>query len=382
MSHLQTQTHTHTQTHIKNEYTYTTQNVTNKYIPRKYKYMSLKEIEDTVANPKFGENIEIDTSYSAYQGISLFQDLNFTANANTYISSNVYPGHNSYQGKSLDQDYNNYNLKPPVYTVPIPPVYAIPIPSFSNTGCIYSNTDSRVSERDYTETSFLKTKKGIFVKIGSNVLIKKTYYQYNICINHKGTIKKILKKDNGHWYFFVEIENEEIKKQIIKIHHYLEKNNDKKFKYPFFKDINQEKSWIVISNKTENFELIESSNESKVTSTNTVTTSASVSASGSTSASSSASVSVSASSFELTSAAHFANINAEILAAAAISARLKAKSDAFWNVCNTLSTLSTSATLATSATSATSASSATSAISATSATLATTFPASKKQKIV
>ena len=367
MSYTHSHTHTHTHRHIKNEYTYATQNVTNKYIPRKYKYMSLKEIEDTVANPNFGENIEIDTSYSAYQGPSLFIDLNFgsglnfTANANTYISSNVYPGHNSYQDKSLDQDYNNYNLKPPVYTVHIPPVYTVPIPSFSNTG-------SRVSERDYTETSFLKTKKGIFVKIGSNVLIKKTYNQYKICINHKGTVKKILKKDNGHWYFFVEIENEEIKKQIIKIHHYLEKNNDKKFKYPFFKDINQEKSWIVIPNKTENFELIVSSNESKVTSTNTVTTSTSVSASGSTSASSSASGSGSAS--ELTSAAHFANINAKILAAAAISARLKAKSNAFWNVCNTLSTLSTSATSATLGTSALSASS------------ATTFPASKKQKIV
>lgn len=292
------------------------------------KYMSLKEIEFLVANPNFGENIMIDINYYADPVSSLFQssypDLSRVSNTNsTYAGQSIYTGHSSY----LDYNYNyNYNLKPsvfpkaPVYVGPNSyqakslnldynlklPVYTVPIPSI---------------DKDSKETSFLKTKKGVFIKIGSNVLIKKTYNQYKICINHKGTVKKIF-KINGNWYFFVEIENEEIRKQIIEIHHYLEKNNNKKFKYPFFKDINQEKSWIVIQNKTENFELIESSNESSVLLT--VPTSISKP--------SNSPISKSADHFD---AAYFANVNAKIIAAEAISARLKAKSDAFLNVFNT-----------------------------------------------
>lgn len=282
--------------HIKNENSIAKQNVSRKY-------MSLKEIEDAITNPNFGENIEINTGYCAY------------------------PGHSLYQRESLSKslDYN-YNLKPPVYTVPIPPVYAIPIPSFSNTYCTYSNTDSRVSERDCIETPFIKTKKGVYIKKGSNILIKKTCNQYKICINHKGTVKKIFKINNGKWNLLVEIENEEIKKQIIKIHHYLEKNNNKKFKYPFFKDINQEKSWIVIQNKTENFELIEYSNESIVPVVVPVAVPRSISKPAN------SPISKLADHFD---AAYFANVNAEIIAAEAISARLKAKSDVFLNVFNT-----------------------------------------------
>jgi hypothetical protein len=83
-------------------------------------------------------------------------------------------------------------------------------------------------------------------------------------------------------------------------------------------------------------ELIESNNESIVTSTSTT-----LPATTSTNTSS--------------TAAHFANVNANILASAATFARLKADSDAFWNVFNT---------------------------SATSASIVTTFPVSKKQKMI
>ena len=257
--------------HIKNENSIAKQNISRKY-------MSLKEIEDAITNPNFGENIEINTGYC------------------------VCLGHNLYQGESLSKslDYN-YNLRPPLYTVHVPPLVY-------NCSVNHVRADCRANNTGSIETPFLKTKKGVSIKKGSKVLIKKTYNQYKICINHKGTVKKIFKIDNGNWYFFVEIENEEIRKQIIEIHHYLEKNNNKKFKYPFYKDINQEKSWIVIPNKTENFELIEYNNESIVTSTSTNTSS---------------------------TASHFANVNANILASAATFAHLKADSDAFWDVFNT-----------------------------------------------
>lgn len=278
-----------------------TQKKTKKSIAKKNvssKYMSLKDIDNVVANPNFGKNIEIYTGYSSYPDSRLglnvnaytsnsayfgeSQDLNYNYNYNYNVRPSVFPkltvftGSSSYLGESLNLDYN---LKPPLYAVPIPPL-------------VYNHT---VSVIDCIETPFIKTKKGISIQKGSNVLIKKTYNQYKICINHKGIIKKIF-KINGNWYFFVEIENEEIRKQIIEIHNYLEKNNNKKFKYPFFKDINQEKSWIVIPNKTEYLELIESNNESIVASTSTTLV-----ATTSTNTSS--------------SAAHYDYVNANILAA-------------------------------------------------------------------
>jgi len=341
------------------------------------KYMSLKEIDYAVANPNFGENITIDISYCTNPVSSLFQssypDLSTVSNTDsryhsqvyranitgstvsngdsrasitgcTYAGQSIYTGNRSYLDESLYLDYNNYNLKPPVYAVPIPPVYRVqsqketiesvftrlpvPIPSLV--------IDSIDNNTGYKETHFLKLASRQTLKIGSNVLIKKTYNQYKICINHKATVKKILKKNNGHWYFFVEIENEEIKKQITQLHHYLEKNNDKKFKYPFFKDINQEKSWIVIQNKKENFELIETNNEPIVAlpiskpATSLVPTSTS-----STSASTSASTSVAHFDTAHFDTAHYNNINADILASAAITTRLIAESNAFWNVYST-----------------------------------------------
>ena len=349
------------------------------------KYMSLKEIDYAVANPNFGENITIDISYCTNPVSSLFQssypDLSTVSNTDsryhsqvytasygdsranitgctvspradsrvskgdcTYAGQSIYTGNRSYLDESLYLDYNNYNnynLKPPVYAVPIPPVYrvqsqketlesvftrqTVPIPSLV--------IDSIDNNTEYKETHFLKLASRQTLKIGSNVLIKKTYNQYKICINHKATVKKIFKKNNGHWYFFVEIENEEIKKQIIEINTYLEKNNDKKFRYPFFKDINivQEKSWIVIQNKTENFELIETNNEPIVAlpiskpATSLVPTSTT-----STSASTSASTSVAH--FDT---AHYNKVNADILASAAITTRLIAESNAFWDVYST-----------------------------------------------
>jgi len=329
---------------------------TNKNVLRKY--MSLKEIDDAVANPNFGENITIDTSYRANLYSSLFQSS--------------YPYLSSYLDESLYLDYNNYNLKPPVYAVPIPPVYRVqsskktlesvftrqtvqslketlePVLPAVHTRKGYLESpmvtvpipslviDSIANNTEYKETPFLKLACKQTLKIGSNVLIKKTCNQYKICINHKGTVKKIFKIDKGRWNFFVEIENEEIKKQITQFHHYLEKNNDKKFKYPFFKDINivQEKSWIVIQNKTENFELIESNNKSTIV----------LPASKPTTSQVSTSTSSYVTPLAYKSAAYFANVNAEIIAAEAISARLKAKSDAFLNVFN--ASLSSSASLA------------------------------------
>jgi hypothetical protein len=316
---------------------------TNKNVLRKY--MSLKEIEFLVANPNFGENITIDTSYRANLYSSLFQSS--------------YPYLSSYLDESLYLNYNNYNynLKPPVYAVPIPPVYrvqslketlepvllavqspietlelanrlTVPIPSLV--------IDSIANNTEYKETPFLKLACKQTLKIGSNVLIKKTCNQYKICINHKGTVKKIFKIDKGRWNFFVEIENEEIKKQITQFHHYLEKNNDKKFKYPFFKDINivQEKSWIVIQNKTENFELIKSSNEPTIDLPISKPTTSQVST-----FKSSHVTPLAYKSADHFDAAYFANVNANIIAVEAISARLKAKSDAFLNVFNTSATL-------------------------------------------
>jgi hypothetical protein len=369
------------------------------------KYMSLKEIDDAVANPNFGENIVIDINYHVNPNSSLFQssypDLSTVSNTNSryhsqvctvtsqniYTGQSIYTGNRSYLDESLYLDYNNYNLKPPVYAVPIPPVYrvqslepvllpvqspietlelanrlTVPIPSL-----VIDSIDSIANNTGYKETHFLKLASRQTLKIGSNVLIKKTYNQYKICINNKGTVKKIFKKNNGHWYFFVEIEKEEIKKQITQLHHYLEKNNDKKFKYPFFKDINivQEKSWIVIQNKTENFELIESNNKS------TIVLPASKPTTSQVSTSTSSYVTPHVTPLAYKSAAYFANVNAEIIAAEAISARLKAKSDAFLNVFN--------ASVASSASPASSASSASSASLASLASSAS--PISKKQKI-
>jgi hypothetical protein len=154
------------------------------------KYMSLKEIDNAVANPNFGKNIEIYTGYSAYS----YPDSISGLNVNAYISNSAYIGESQdlnynynvrpsvfpklavYTGSSSYLDYNNYNLRPsvfpipPVYAVPILPVYAVPKPSL-----VYNRT---VSVRDCKEKPFIKTKKSVYIQKGSNILIKKTYNQY------------------------------------------------------------------------------------------------------------------------------------------------------------------------------------------------------------
>lgn len=125
------------------------------------KYLSLKEIEDAVTDPNFGEKIEFETgssshpypypsSYSgsypsSYSGSSSHLHLHSysysysgsSSHSHSYSYPYSYPGPGQGPGPSshpyphpylCDSQDLNYNLKPPVYTISKLPIRAISIP--------------------------------------------------------------------------------------------------------------------------------------------------------------------------------------------------------------------------------------------------------------
>jgi hypothetical protein len=116
-----------------------------------FKYLSLKEIEDAVIDPNFGKNIVINTYYNSHLYTGPSSHSYSYSYSYSCPSSHSHPHPHPYLGECPSQDlnYNNYNLKPPVYKISKNPVRAISIPPLETLTNIVT-TSTFVADTSYT----------------------------------------------------------------------------------------------------------------------------------------------------------------------------------------------------------------------------------------